>query len=202
MGGVQAGRIASEKSLSEFDFVAGHVALDFVNTVANRLDPVKAGDLLRLPADLTAWFAAAGLGEVGGLMPHDLERARETREQLHGLFLACAQGRARAAATLSAIDRSWSACLAARRLAVEDGRIGLSWSDSAGALERGLLPLLCAAVDLLISDRVARIRQCEGAGCGWLFLDRSRGSSPRRWCSMSDCGNRAKAVRHHARTRR
>ncbi|MFA6117999.1 MAG: ABATE domain-containing protein [Sphingomonas sp.] len=187
--------------MSDFDFLAGHVALDFVNTVANRLDSAKTGDLLRTPTDLTAWFAAAGSGAVEGLTEPDLNRARDLREHLHKLFLAFACGEPPAAASLAVVDRCWRAGGSARRLVVEDGRVGLSWADSAGALERGLAPILSAAVELLMSDRVASIRQCEGVGCGWLFLNRSRGNSPRRWCSMSDCGNRAKAGRHYARVR-
>lgn len=43
------------------------------------------------------------------------------------------------------------------------------------------------------------IKQCEDdRGCGWLFVDDSRLKN-RRWCSMGDCGNVAKARRHRAR---
>jgi predicted RNA-binding Zn ribbon-like protein len=42
------------------------------------------------------------------------------------------------------------------------------------------------------------VGECEGEGCSWLFLDTSRNRS-RRWCSMEDCGNRAKARRHYER---
>jgi predicted RNA-binding Zn ribbon-like protein len=53
---------------------------------------------------------------------------------------------------------------------------------------------------LLTSDQVHRIAQCHDAdGCGWLFLDHSR-SRARQWCSMADCGNRAKARRHYRRS--
>jgi predicted RNA-binding Zn ribbon-like protein len=45
------------------------------------------------------------------------------------------------------------------------------------------------------------IEQCEGDVCGWLFLDRSP-AGRRRWCSMRDCGNRAKARRHYYTRRR
>ncbi len=46
----------------------------------------------------------------------------------------------------------------------------------------------------------ARVKACAEAGCGTLFHDTSRNRS-RRWCAMEDCGNRAKARRHYARTR-
>lgn len=45
-----------------------------------------------------------------------------------------------------------------------------------------------------------RIRRCANPACVLHFFDISpRGQ--RRWCSMSGCGNRAKAARHYARTR-
>jgi predicted RNA-binding Zn ribbon-like protein len=40
----------------------------------------------------------------------------------------------------------------------------------------------------------------EAGGCGWLFVDESRNGS-RRWCSMKDCGNRAKARRHYRKVK-
>ena len=47
----------------------------------------------------------------------------------------------------------------------------------------------------------ARVRMCEAPdGCGWLFYDETRNGT-RRWCSMKDCGNRAKARRHYARNK-
>ena len=48
--------------------------------------------------------------------------------------------------------------------------------------------------ELLASDLVAKIKQCEG--CTWLFIDTSK-NHRRRWCSMATCGNRAKAQRHY-----
>jgi predicted RNA-binding Zn ribbon-like protein len=59
-----------------------------------------------------------------------------------------------------------------------------------------------AAVDLVRGLDVRQLKACplDEGGCGWLFLDRSRNGS-RRWCSMDDCGARAKARRLTARRR-
>lgn len=54
-----------------------------------------------------------------------------------------------------------------------------------------------AALGLFCSADATRIRLCEGAPCGWLFIDNSR-NKRRRWCSMDDCGARAKARRFYA----
>ncbi|HEX7716089.1 MAG TPA: CGNR zinc finger domain-containing protein [Marmoricola sp.] len=46
----------------------------------------------------------------------------------------------------------------------------------------------------------SRVKACRGPDCGWVFVDRSRNGS-RRWCQMSECGNRAKAAAFRARAR-
>jgi predicted RNA-binding Zn ribbon-like protein len=59
-----------------------------------------------------------------------------------------------------------------------------------------------AAVTLLRTLDPRQLKACplDEGGCGWLFLDRSRNGS-RRWCTMADCGARAKARRLTARRR-
>ncbi len=61
-------------------------------------------------------------------------------------------------------------------------------------------PIIKSAADFLVSSDLKRLKQCADDFCGWLFIDKSRNYS-RRWCSMKDCGNRAKAHRHYLRKR-
>jgi predicted RNA-binding Zn ribbon-like protein len=85
------------------------------------------------------------------------------------------------------------------------GRIAV-WLDARGAEQRRVevdderwrLPWL-AAHNLLELPR-ERIRACAGHDCVLHFYDASR-SGRRQWCSMSGCGNRAKARRHYARSK-
>lgn len=51
-------------------------------------------------------------------------------------------------------------------------------------------------IELLTSNKLERLKVCDDDHCGWIFLDMSKNKS-RRWCSMQDCGNRAKARRHY-----
>jgi predicted RNA-binding Zn ribbon-like protein len=46
-----------------------------------------------------------------------------------------------------------------------------------------------------------RIRRCEGDRCALVYYDTSKNRS-RRWCTMTVCGNRAKAAAHYQRTRK
>ena len=56
--------------------------------------------------------------------------------------------------------------------------------------------IVTAAVELLTSDLVERIKSCPS--CGWVFLDVSKNRS-RRWCSMEMCGGAAKARAYYRR---
>jgi predicted RNA-binding Zn ribbon-like protein len=94
----------------------------------------------------------------------------------------------------------WTRAGASAAVLSPDRPPGERWNipESAG-LELPLLELGLAAGNFLAAADVSAIRACPGHDCGWLFLD-PRGR--RRWCTMAVCGNRAKARRHAARTRR
>ncbi|MGH7660788.1 MAG: CGNR zinc finger domain-containing protein, partial [Vulcanimicrobiaceae bacterium] len=85
---------------------------------------------------------------------------------------------------------------AARRADVAP-QLGDDWSIRAPrsrAFEGALAALARDAISLFADgDRRLLLRTCEQDDCQGLFLDRSRGER-RRWCSMSRCGNRAKAA--------
>ena len=61
-----------------------------------------------------------------------------------------------------------------------------------------LAPVLWSTGDLLAGNQLARVRECANSNCLWVFIDESKNGT-RRWCSMSACGNRAKAHRHYTR---
>lgn len=73
------------------------------------------------------------------------------------------------------------------------------WDTSPDDLARMLGPIARSVADLLTSAELYRVGICaDEDGCGFAFFDTSRNRS-RRWCSMEDCGNRAKAQRHYKR---
>jgi predicted RNA-binding Zn ribbon-like protein len=74
-------------------------------------------------------------------------------------------------------------------------------ADPSGDLARDI----CAAASAALLRATARpgwprIKACRGDDCRWVFLDRSRNSS-RRWCDMTNCGNRAKIAAFRDRRR-
>jgi predicted RNA-binding Zn ribbon-like protein len=184
----------------DFRFHTGALSTDFVATVGRRL----AGGLERLtsPARLTEWLTEAELA-AGEPVPADdavtgreLQQAQDLREAIYRLMLSRIAGRP-ATVTDSRVINGWArkrlpapqlnddGSLAPQRLIAEDAGMAL------GVIARD-------AIDVLTGERAAYLRACEAADCGMLYLDLSQGRT-RRWCSMKECGNRAKVAAYRAR---
>jgi predicted RNA-binding Zn ribbon-like protein len=193
-----------ERETYDFQFIAGHLALDFVNTVAYRADPVKRTDRLERAEDVHRWADRSELPELAALGagprlgPAALRQVRAVREQLFAVFHAIANGQPIPAEALARIGNALHECRARQRLSVDGTEVRWIWRANARAADHLLHPVLSASVDLLTSSARDLIRQCEDAHCGWLFLDRSN-ARKRRWCSMADCGNRNKVRNFYQR---
>ncbi|HEX5194797.1 MAG TPA: ABATE domain-containing protein [Solirubrobacteraceae bacterium] len=184
--------------MSELPFVAGDVALDFVNTAELRGDPL-AGDALRTPGDLVQWGRRYGLlaSDADDADDAELRKALQTRELLYRLFAAHVNGKPPADADLAALAAAVAAAHAAARLVVrDDGRLRWAWDPTRPATIRNTAA--AAATELLRGDRLDRLKQCPGEHCGWLFIDATKRGN-RRWCSMSECGQEAKTARRRRR---
>jgi predicted RNA-binding Zn ribbon-like protein len=181
--------------MDDFHFIAGDLALDFVNTVADRLSHPR--ERLETGADVDRWARGAGLlgpRESLHLNPRHVAQLRRLREELYRLLQPLACGAQPAVEVMARFARTRARGARERHLVWRGGGLAWEWSDSA----RLTGPLVEAASELLaVSSH--RLRQCADAGCGWVFLDRSR-AGRRRWCRMVDCGNRAKARRHYQRS--
>jgi predicted RNA-binding Zn ribbon-like protein len=187
-----------------YQFVAGHLALDFVNTVAFRADPLRTRELLQRAEDVHRWASQAELPDCAIMKAGPkvgtaaLRHLREVREQLFAVFHAIAIDDPIPADTLTRIGNALNDCRAQRRLSVDGAEIRWTWRANARSTDYLLYPVLTSATDLLTSSSRDLIRQCGDEDCGWLFLDRSN-ARKRRWCSMADCGNRNKARNHYRR---
>jgi predicted RNA-binding Zn ribbon-like protein len=81
----------------------------------------------------------------------------------------------------------------------------LSLSDAGiattfGSARQLLTGLALEAIALIGGESSSRLRQCEAEICAVQFLDQSR-TGDRRWCSMANCGNRAKVRSFRQRSR-
>jgi predicted RNA-binding Zn ribbon-like protein len=129
-----------------------------------------------------------------------LERAIALREAIYRIFSAISHERPPQAADLATFNAELSGALVQSRIVSTAEGFTWDWADAEEALDCMLWPVVHDAAGLLTSEELDRVGRCADDRCGWLFLDTSRNRS-RRWCSMEDCGNRAKARRHYKRKR-
>ena len=187
------------------DFVGGHIALDFANTVTAR--DTTPRDWLDGYARLIEWARHAGLVEsrLGAQLRADAERApreaaatlgraRRLREALHDTFVALLARHAVPAAALLEVEAAWKRAAARGRLTSGGGQLRLAPDAEASGLDLPLDLVMFEALGLLAELDVERTRVCRGHDCGWLFIDSSK-SGRRVWCDMATCGNTAKSER-------
>jgi predicted RNA-binding Zn ribbon-like protein len=193
----------------EFDLSAGQLCLDFTNTLnGSRAQPRER--LTSYP-HLVAWGRQAGLLTVAeerrllraatenvSAAAATLDRAIALREAIFRSVAAIVHDQPPAADDLALLNAELTAAMSRLRVVQTPDGLVWDWQTDGPALDRMLWPVARSAADLLTSDDLDRIRLCASEECDWLFMDMSRNRS-RRWCSMSDCGNRAKARRHYQR---
>jgi predicted RNA-binding Zn ribbon-like protein len=186
--------------VAEIPFIAGDVALDFVNTAEERGHPA-AGDALRTIDDLRLWGQRRGVltnGADGDTRAAELPHALAARELLYQLFLDRVHGQRSSDANRASLSRLASMAYQAARLDQEpDGRLTWAWDPARLTAVRHVA--VTAAVQLLSQSPTARLKQCPGDHCGWFFLDTTKRGN-RRWCSMSECGQEAKSARRRQRS--
>lgn len=191
-----------------YELLGGLLCLDFCNTTGER-----TGERLNAYSDLVGWSWRAGilnaeeaarLQRTANRLPTEAlavhERALELRAALRAVFEAVAGGRDARPAALDRLNAELAGAMSRSQLVPTESGFTWLWADGGRALDSMLWPVARSAADLLTEGRLDALRRCEGRGCGFLFLDTSRNRT-RRWCDMRICGNRAKARRHHARSR-
>ncbi|NTY40955.1 CGNR zinc finger domain-containing protein [Burkholderia diffusa] len=182
------------------------LSIDFANTLYWRGSEAPT-ETFGTMDDLLAWCreqagvpaALADRCHVRGVEegePAMLARALALREALYRLFHAQAERREPQADDLALLGGFLAEASPRVALARVDG--GYAWriADAGATLAELLSPVLWSAIDLLGGARLAKVKRCANDACQWLFIDDSKNGS-RRWCSMSSCGNRAKAYRHY-----
>jgi len=196
----------------ESSLVREELAIVFVNTTAWRLRTVSE-ERLPDPDALLTWLKANGvvtpesLSAISQAWQANPERGRllykaaiELREAIYAFLVARMTDHTPSSATLGLFNQLLCDSADGAELTWCSGE--LVWCVRHQANDLALLtPIIVSAADLMTGPRAGRVKQCQDdRGCGWLFLDESRAQN-RRWCSMGDCGNRAKARRHYQRVR-
>jgi predicted RNA-binding Zn ribbon-like protein len=201
-----------EEHAGTLDLLGGRTSLEFANTADWHASDEPVEYLTSYEA-LVAWGRHAGV-----LSDHRAEqllaearhrpteaaavheRAVALREAIYRVFAAISAGLGVEEDDLAILNAELARALAHARIVASEEGYAWDWTGEEGALDRVLWAVVRDAADLLASEELDRVGQCADDRCGWLFVDTSRNRS-RRWCSMEDCGNRAKARRHYRRSR-
>ncbi len=200
--------------IDAIEMIAGHPALDFVNTVEGR----GSAELLNyLPdyerfagwcvrADFVTRIRADALTVQAVRHPIVAERvwarAMAWREGLNDVVRRLAAGEAPGDHALAVIDAEIVEAHGNRRLVGgKAGSLHWIWRDRHHGLAEPLWTLALAAAELVTdADNGSRIKICANGPCDWVFLDTSR-NGRRRWCRMHVCGNASKVRRFRERQR-
>jgi predicted RNA-binding Zn ribbon-like protein len=195
----------------EFQLVAGHLALDFANTLDYRYDRDRLIDLLPTYERFLAFCRQSGIIQAAQMRKlldglselasrRVLKEVIELREALYFLILSTVRGRSPDESDLRVLNRFLSEARAVDEVGWHQRRFVRSRRDVTERPDGPLRLVVDAAVVLITSSDIYNVRECSENTCRWFFLDRSRNHS-RRWCDMQLCGNRSKAKRFYARTR-
>ena len=175
-------------------FFSGRCSLDYVGTVRWRRSH-EPYEYLAEPSDLATWATTKGLvDEPPRVTPAQLASAREIREAIYRVLSARVAHVIPTAADVAALNT------AAQRPPVQ---ISLGADGSVhrvGTVSQLLSTVARDVLDLLGSDQVDLVRECDGHDCTRLYVDSSRARN-RRWCSNTECGNKAKVSAFRERAR-
>jgi predicted RNA-binding Zn ribbon-like protein len=197
------------RSFSPRDLVAGHMALDLINTVTARNSPEPI-DWLDSYDRLVEWSRLARVADATTLAALDrmasvhtrqaLARIKVFREALYCVCHALFRVEAVPKAALDQVESMWKQTLERAKLVPVRKQVGISIEPARG-LDLILDEVAMKAIEFLRHLPSDRARICPGERCGWLFVDSSKGGQ-RVWCDMATCGNVAKSRRHQAALRR
>lgn len=182
-------------------WLGGRPALDLVNTLRERWD--RRLECLAGDDDVIAWLVEAQLMPAPLPAPAGIvAEARVLREAIDACVMAVVDGVPVPDAAVAVID-DWLV-IAGARPQLRIGAAGEPVLDERAPADspRRALGLVALDAARMLGDPAerARIRVCAADDCSARFYDRSPAAA-RRWCSMTACGNVAKARRHRARGR-
>lgn len=181
---------------------AEELCLAFANTRYWRGSEPAATEQLGQAKDLGNWLAAnAPMPKRRADLDALFDDALRLREAIYRVFLAIGEGGQPPARDLEVFNSALAQT--PRRLGISARGGAYSWvvAVPSATLGGALAPVIWSAADLLSRANERRIRRCANDKCRWVFVDRSKGGT-RRWCDMNSCGNRAKAHRHYAKSRK
>ncbi|WP_419905471.1 CGNR zinc finger domain-containing protein [Kiloniella sp.] len=174
---------SEELALPQFEFIAGSLSLDFVDTLGGRGQGESIERLCDVQA-LNDWFRQAGLGT--DFQEMDLNIARMLREAIHDICVAVLERREIHSFDLNILNSVVKQPPVRRGLSADLRQVLPDNTHFSAALST----IAEDAIAILGGPLRERVKVCPG--CQMVFVDKSR-PGKRRWCSSAaGCGNKAK----------
>jgi predicted RNA-binding Zn ribbon-like protein len=181
-------------------FLAGHPALDFLNTRMNMHEDLV--DLFQSDEDVFSWLKHAGFrSSTTHNNPEQLnllDLARMLRENIRALIEGMKGGRRVDPSILNKL--LLGGCSYPQLVWGKSNELKIKKVRREENAASILAPIAEAAADLLTTGNFDLVKRCEGQTCVLWFSDQTK-SHRRRWCSMELCGNRHKVAAYRARRR-
>jgi predicted RNA-binding Zn ribbon-like protein len=197
-----------DRAGSRFYFLGNHLSIDFANTLIS--DGTRPVDLLGGMDDYVGWLVEARV--IDGARARDFlsrwngrpeteaafQEALKFRGVLKQLLERISGGRAVPSKSIEAINGLLRLQSGYAELKREKGGYEKRFHSSLEQPLHLILPVAESACDLLAYGQFSLIKKCENSACVLYYYDTTKNHG-RRWCSMSGCGNRAKAAAHYLR---
>jgi predicted RNA-binding Zn ribbon-like protein len=159
----------------------------FINTWD--MDSKGGKDYISTPEEFRSWLIDTDLlDRKARVTASDVETAARVREALRALALANNGG----AADANALETLNRAARSAQLAVHFDGAGSGSLEPLAPGVDGALGRILAIAFNAMNDGSWRRLKACPAEHCEFAFFDETKNRSG-TWCSMSVCGNRAKA---------
>ena len=169
--------------------------LELVREFVNSIDIEHGPEELADPKALTKWLRERDLLPAGTkLSEADLARAIEVREALRAVLLSH-NGQPLEPASVKTLNDV--GCDAPFKLRF-DSEHGPHLVNQGEGLDHALGTIMSIVAASIADDTWERLKACPWHTCLWAFYDNSKNRSG-TWCSMAECGNRAKAKAYRER---
>ena len=184
--------VAAEASPSEYWTAGGPLWINLANS--QTLASKGMLDIASSPESLTWWFRLMGLSASGQVDFEDLGFASNLRATCSRVLEAAESTEGISHADLAFLNT----VLREQRQWIEldqpsPGIIVATPRRQAQSIQQILAPVVDSLVQSLTDGDRSRLRTCAHPDCTLKFYDDSKNGT-RRWCTMSACGNRAKAA--------
>jgi predicted RNA-binding Zn ribbon-like protein len=181
-------------------FLAGHPALDFLNT-RMRVNG-ELVDFFQCNDDVLRWLEQAGFPVISAgpntASMRLLNPARKLRENIRMLVEKRKAGQRGDPSLLN--EFLTEARSHPQLVWKKPGSLKIARVRKQNTPKAILAPIAEAAAELLTTADLSLVKRCEDEACVLWFSDQTK-SHHRRWCSMELCGNRHKVAAYRKRRR-